>query len=242
MKTVQITKAAVLGLATLAIHVATHATEPSAGIGGNISIGSTVHGGFNVGANGSSSSYATNSEAATVKVGAMGNYTPGFSTVNAGIYGDTSTQSFGKAYNVSTGSGFGGATSLGSVNTNVNGTAGIHTVTQGFNGGNAGTQSTNIIQAGTNQGSALTGQTSSGFSLDLHYAAQSSGTAAPAGSYGSASDASRSLSTQTTGYANGSNQTVSFTDLNAAGIANISSSGGFFAKTGLSTGTYVSAP
>jgi hypothetical protein len=103
-------------------------------------------------------------------VTATRSYTPGYGSVNAGVTGETTTNSAGKAYNVSTGSGSGSASSAGYAAAGVQGRAAIQGVTQGFTGGASGTQSANVTHAGTNQGSYVLGQTLSGFDTQVHYA------------------------------------------------------------------------
>jgi hypothetical protein len=204
------------------------ATQPSAGGSGTVAIGNTVKGNFSAGSNGSATSYAQNAEAATAGITALANNTPHYTQVNAGITGATTTDSSGKAYNVSTGSGSGSAMSSGYADTSVQGALGIHTVTSGFNGGNAGTQTNNQIVAGTNQGSYVSGQTLSGFDVQLNYAKSGGGV---------------SIADTKSGYASGANSSGALAGMNAAGIASLGASGQFFTTVKLSAGTgNVTAP
>ena len=123
------------------------ASIPGASGYGGINLHSGVNGSFSLGANGTATSYAQNSEAATAKIGATTSFTPNYSTVAAGISGATTSDSAGQAYNISTGSGMGTAASFGSSATLVGGTTSIQGVTAGFNGGGSGTQTSNVIQA-----------------------------------------------------------------------------------------------
>ena len=223
-------------LAALGFQHTASATEPFAGGSGNVSIGNNIKGNFSVGSNGSATSYAHNSELASAKITATASHTPNFSSVNAGISGATTTESFGKAYNVSTGSGTGSASSAGSASADVNGKLGIHGVTTGFNGGGSGTTTSNAIHAGTNQGSYVAGQTVSGFDVEVNYSKQNSYVN---GGYSK----TVTVSDSKTGYASGNNSYGALEGMNAAGVANIGADGWFFAKTRLQgqTGT-VSAP
>ncbi|WP_147376913.1 hypothetical protein [Noviherbaspirillum saxi] len=200
------------------------ATQPNVVGSGWVATGANAGGNFSLGSNGSATSYAQNREAATAKVTTTADNTPKYTVVNAGVMGATTTESFGKAYNLSSGSGTGSATSAGMADTGVNGKTGIHGVSTGFNGGEAGTHTSNKVQAGVNQGSYVSGETKAGFDTKLHY--EKSG--------GKHSGATR-VSSYADGYAGGKNHTGSLTGLNAAGIASIGASGKFFAKAGLST-------
>lgn len=226
MKIKKIVMAMATTLPVLFVQSSAFATDPSASGKGSVAVESTVHGSFALGKNGSASSYAINVESAAAKVNATANHTPGHRTVNAGITGDTETSSFGKAYNVSTGSGSGYAKSAGSADTSVQGRAKIDGVTTGFSGGHAGTETSNKIVAGTNQGSYVEGKTFSGFDTQLHYSKTSD-----AGSHGV------TVSGKAEGYAEGVNKQGALEGLNAAGIANIGATGHFFAKTGLEAQT-----
>jgi hypothetical protein len=224
---------------------AAFATDPFAKGAGSVSAGTAVAGGFSVGSNGSSTSYATNSESAKATITAAKSYAPNYcnTNVSAAITGGTKTESSGMAYNVSSGSGSGGALSAGHADTAVKGQIGIHGVTSGFNGGGSGTQTDNVIKAGTNQGSYVNGQTVSGFEADVHYARSSGYTTAPAGIQAPARTGSVEVSGSNTGYASGANASGALDNMNAAGVANIGASGYFFGKTNLSGSTgSVSAP
>lgn len=219
------------------------ATEPHASAAGGVSIQSNVGGGFSLGTSGSALSYAQNTQAATAAVGATASYAPGFNSVTAGVNGATTSASYGQAYNVSSGSGSGSASSQGSVGTWVHGMESIHGVTNGFNGGASGTYSHDVIQAGTNQGSYVAGQTASGFDSQVHYERAGGWTPAPVGAYGGGASSQVGISTANTGYAGGTNTGGALAQMNAAGIANIQSSGYFFGNANLSAGTgTVSAP
>ena len=240
MKTVKLSL--VLALA-LSVQSVAFATEPSASGSGGVSIANTISGNFAVGQNGSATSYAENKQAGTASVKALANFTGNYGAVNAGITGTTTSDSAGMAYNTSTGTGNGTASSVGSVNTGVHGAVAIHGVTTGFNGGNSSTQSHDQVDAGTNQGSYVIGQTKSGFDTQIQYARTSSSAAAPVGTHGGSQSASVSIADQKTGYASGATTTGALAGMNAAGLANIGASGVFFAKAGLSTSTgTVSAP
>lgn len=239
-------KSAKLALAlaiSLSAQSAAFATQPSASGSGSVSIANTVSGNFAVGQNGSATSFAQNNEAATAKVTAMANSTPYHTAVNAGVIGKTTSESYGQAFNVSTGTGNGTASSVGSVNTGVQGAVAIHGVTTGFNGGNAITRSNNQVDAGTNQGSFVGGNTQSGFDTQIQYVRSATYTASPAGTTGGTRTSGVGIADQKSGYAGGSTSMGALDGMNAAGYANIGASGQFFAKAGLaaSTGT-VSAP
>jgi hypothetical protein len=242
MKAKKLVAALAFAITTSSIHSTALATEPSASGIGAASVQSTVMGNFSVGTNGTATSYARNSQAATASVFASAGHTPRFNNVDAGINGATTTSSFGMAYNVSTGSGLGSALSSGAADTSVAGVASIHGVATGFNGGYAGTQTGNIIFAGTSSGSYVAGQTLSGFDTQLFYSRSATAAAAPAGTAGGTRSSTVGLSTQTTGYASGANATGALEGMNAAGISNIGSSGMFFAKAGLSAAVSASAP
>ncbi|EGF33581.1 hypothetical protein IMCC9480_3592 [Oxalobacteraceae bacterium IMCC9480] len=216
--------------ASLLASASVHATEPSASANGNVAIQNTIRGNISLGTNGTSTSFARNTEAATAKVGTSANHQPDFSKVNAGTSGQASTDSFSKAYNVSTGSGQGSASSTGSAGTLIAGNAAIHGVTQGLNGGNASVQTDNRIVAGTNQGSYAEGQTKSGFDLQLHYNRN-------------AGPASVSISDDKSGFVSAANTSGALKEMNAAGMAGIGAAGQFFVRANLagSTGS-TSAP
>jgi hypothetical protein len=217
MKTKKFVAASAVAMAALSIQSAASATGPGASGSGAVAVGSTVGGSFSL---------------ATAKMTATRNYTPHYSTVNAGISGATTTDSSGKAYNISIGSGSGWAKSSGSANTAVQGAAAIHGVTNGFTGGSSGTQTNDAIKAGTNQGSYVAGQTKSGFDTQVHYSRTVAATPAPAGSSGGDRSATVSVSNETTGYASGVNASGALQGMNAAGLASIGASGHFFAKAG----------
>jgi hypothetical protein len=230
---------------------------------GNVSVGTAINGKFAIGQNGTSSSYAHNSQAATATVNATRAYTPGISNINAAVSGETKSESLGKAYNISTGSGAGSALSSGFADTAVRGALSIPGVTQGFNGGGSGTHTDSLIKAGTNQGSYVTGQTVSGFEAEVKYGktysvtpiaapastpATTTATAPapaplPAPTAGGTTTKSVNVAGSNAGYASGANTTAALEQMNAAGIANINSTGYFFGKTNLSGSTgYASAP
>lgn len=228
---------------TLLAPLMASATEPRASGMGGIAIQSSVGGGFSLGTSGSALSYAQNSQAATAAIGATAAYTPNFTSVTAGVSGATTSASYGQAFNVSSGSGSGSAASQGSAGTWVHGIESIHGVTGGFNGGASGTYSQDVIQAGTNQGSYVAGQTASGFDSQVHYERAGGWMPAPVGTYGSGASSQVGVSTTNTGYAGGANTGGALEGMNAAGIANIQSSGYFFGNANLSARTRtVSAP
>lgn len=208
------------------------ATQPTAGAAGNVSIVNTNAGSMSVGSNGRSTSYAANSESSHASVTSTASYRPGYSAVNAGVSGSTKTTSAGMAYNVSSGSGTGGAVSQGSTGAGVGGAVGINSVTNGFNGGGSGTTSSNNIAAGANQGSYVSGQTLSGFTTQIHYDKAAS-SAPVAGYIGGTKNANVSISTLTNGYVSGANTSGALNGMNAAGIANIGAAGQFFTHTDL---------
>lgn len=233
-------------IAALFASSAAMATTPVAGGIGTVSAGTAVAGAFNVGSNGTSTSYAHNRETAMATVTA----TKGFTTspapycdtnvsAKAGILGATKTTSDGVAYNTSTGSGTGHAVSSGHADTAVRGNVGIHGVTSGFNGGGAGTHTDNLIKAGANQGSYVSGETVSGFEAQVNYTRGFSATPAPAPSRTGTVE----VAGYNSGYASGANASGALENMNAAGMANIGASGYFFGKTNLSgsTGT-ITAP
>lgn len=243
-----------IGIATLLVPLSVFATGygasvpstvpsavPSASGYGSINIHSGVNGNFSLGANGTATSYAQNSEAATAKVGATTSFTPNYSTVAAGVSGATTSDSAGQAYNISTGSGMGTAASFGSSATLVGGTTSIQGVTGGFNGGGSGTQTSNVIQAGTNQGSYVMGQTLSGFDAGVNYA-RTATTTFPVAGVGGSRSSTVSLSAFNSGYASGANSMGALTGMNAAGIANIGSSGQFFGNGNMSATIDTAAP
>jgi hypothetical protein len=261
MKTNKTTTTISIGIAALLVPLSVFATGPGAslpcpvpgtsvpgtGVPGAISYGSIniqsgVNGNFSLGSNGTAMSYAHNSEAATAKVGATASFTPSSSTAAAGVSGETTSNSAGQAYNTSTGSGAGMAASYGSAATLVGGMTSIHGVTTGFNGGGSGTQTSNVIHAGTNQGSYVVGQTVSGFDAGVSYARPATITSPVAG-IGSNRSATVSISAYNTGYASGANAMGALEGMNAAGLANIASSGQFFGRGALSATTgVVTAP
>jgi hypothetical protein len=204
-----------------------------------VEVGNKLKGNFALGSNGTATSYAQNTESASATVTASTAYKPNHSYVAAGVSGATTTDSTGKAYNVSTGSGTGAAMSQGSADAYVHGGLAIHGVTTGQNGGNSGTNTTNLIKAGTNQGSYVVGQTLSGFDVQVVYSKNATHAHAPAGTYGVTNSSTVTVSDSKTGYASGANVTGALAGMNAAGLANIGASGHFFAKAGLeaTTGT-----
>lgn len=205
------------------------ATEPSSAGHGTVVISSKVGGNFAVGLSGTSTSFAQNTEAARAKVTGSAGYTPGYNEVNVAVGGTTLTESAGKAYNISTGSGTGGAMSKGMTDASVNGQANIHAVSTGFNGGGSGTHSTNVIVAGANQGSYVAGQATSGFDTQLNYA-QTYSSSPVTGFIGHARESGVSISGLTSGYASGANTSGALQGMNAAGLANIGAAGDFFSK------------
>lgn len=216
--------------------------HPTAEGTGNVSAQTAVKGNFMLGSHGTSTSFAHNSETAKASITASKSYAPNQS--HAVVQGATKTDSAGTAYNASTGSGSGIAMSSGGASTSTKGTVGQPGVTRGFNGGGSGTQTSNMIKAATNQGSAISGQTLSGFEALIqsksgtagapHAARTNAPHTAPAAGQRSASIEVTGVSE---GYASGANSTAALTNLNAAGIANIQSSGYFFGKTNLSGST-----
>jgi hypothetical protein len=222
--------AAVIAVINLGIHAAALATQPSAGGSGSVHSGTAVSGGFTVGSQGSSTSYATSSQSATASIGGAVNHTPGYCTVSAGIVGQTATQSSGKAYNISTGSGSGSAVSKGWADTAVRGSVGIAGASRGFNGGSAYTSTRDEIRAGTNQGSYVLGQTGAGFGVQLDYQRSGVKAGAPAGSVGGSSSRTVGVTTTTSGFAGGTNEYGALQGMNPAGVANIWANGGFSAR------------
>jgi hypothetical protein len=233
MKTTIISAALTGAITALVTLPAAHATQPASRGLGAATIASAVSGKFSTGSNGTSASYAQNSESATASVTASRSHAPDYRAVNAGISGATRTDSHGIAFNVSTGAGTGSATSSGFADTSVKGATAIAGVTGAANGG-AGTRTTNLIQAGSNQGSYVEGSTLSGFDAQLNYSRSVTVTPPHNGMAGGTRSATTSLHSQTTGYASGANATGALESLNAAGIANIGASGYFFGKTHLS--------
>jgi hypothetical protein len=213
------------------------ATGPSAGSGGTVSAGTAVAGTFAVGNNGTSTSYAQNKESAKATITATKSFTPCYGNVSAAVQGATKTESAGVAYNTSTGSGSGHALSAGHADTATRGAIAIHGVTSGFNGGGSGTHTDNLIKAGANQGSYVAGETVSGFDAKVSYGKGYSNAPAPAGSTGGSRSATVEVSGSNSGYASGANSSGALQNMNAAGIANIGSSGYFFGKTNLSGST-----
>jgi len=236
---------AALALALSAIGMqqqAAQATEPSASGHGSVSLNNAVNGSFSVGSNGSSTSYATARQSAGANLSATATNTPGYGNVKAGIAGTATTESYGKAYNVSTGSGRGLAMSAGSADAAVQGRMGIHGVTQGFNGGSASTEGGHIIRAGTNQGSYAVGNTAAGFDAQVEYQRNASRTPAPAGWTGGTRNAGVNVVGTSTGYGTGTNQSGALQGMNAAGLANIWGTGRFNAGTNLEAWTHVGQP
>ena len=241
MKKIKLTRTRSLIVLALFAPLAASATAPAAGGSAVVAVQSNVNGGFTLGTVGTAVSYAQNSQAATAKISAGTTAAPCYPTVTAGMTGATTSTSYGQAYNVSSGSGSGAAVSQGSTETWVQGLKSIRGVTTGFNGGASGTQSHDVIQAGTNQGSYVAGKTASGFDTQVHFERATGSTLAPVGTYGGGASAQVGLSTTNTGYANGTNSGGALEGMNAAGIANIGSSGHFFGNSRLSasTGTIV---
>lgn len=235
------TKFAFALTAAFTVHATAFATEPSASGCGCVAIANTISGNLAVGKNGSSTSFAQNNEAASAKITAMTSNTPNYSNVSAGISGATTTDSSGKAYNVSTGSGNGTASSVGSANAAVYGNVAIHGVTTGFNGGSAFTLTNNQVDAGTNQGSYVVGQTMSGFNTQVNYTRMAESIGPKAGTTGGTHSAAVSITDQKTGYVSGANSSGKLEGMNAAGYANIGAAGQFFAKAGLAASTGVVA-
>lgn len=256
MKTTHFIASFGAGMAVLLAQSAAHATHPApanAIATGNVSVGTAINGKFAIGQNGTSSSYAHNSQSASAIVNATRAYTPSQNAITAAVSGETKSESLGKAYNTSTGSGTGSALSSGFADTAVRGKLNIPGVTQGFNGGGSGTHTDSLIKAGTNQGSYVSGQTVSGFEAEVKYgktysvapiaAPAPSATPAPAPSVGTTATKSVNVAGSNEGYASGANTTAALQQMNAAGIANINSTGYFFGKTKLSGSTgYASAP
>lgn len=254
MKTTHLIASLGTGMAVLLTHSAAFATNPApsnAVTSGNVSVGTSIKGNFSVGQNGTSPSYAHNSQTATATVNATRAYTPSQNSINAIVSGQTKTESLGKAYNTSTGSGAGSAMSSGYADTAVRGRLSIPGVTQGFNGGGSGTHTDSLIKAGTNQGSYVTGQTVSGFQAEVKYGRNYSVTPvatpvpapttppapAPAPVVGTTTTKSVNVAGSNEGYASGANTTAALNQMNAAGIANINSTGYFYGKTNLSGST-----
>jgi hypothetical protein len=230
-------------IAALLTSSAALATAPHAGGVGTVSAGTAVAGSFGVGNNGTATSYAQNREVAKATISASRNAALCYPSVKAGIQGSTRTESAGVAYNTSTGSGSGSALSAGRADTATQGSVGIHGVTSGFNGGKSGTHTENLIKAGTNQGSYISGETVSGFNAQVEYNRTSGSASAPAGSYGGGRSGAVKVAGSSDGYASGANASGALENMNAAGIANIGSSGYFFGKTNLSGSTgYKAAP
>lgn len=262
MKTTHLIASIGTGMAVLLAQSAAHATQPASSnavASGKVAVGTAVHGKFAIGQNGTSSSYAHNSQAASATVNATRAYTPGTGNINAAVSGETKSESLGKAYNISTGSGTGSALSSGFADTAVRGALSIPGVTQGFNGGGSGTHTDSLIKAGINQGSYVTGQTVSGFEAEVKYgkaysvtpiaaptptpATTTTTTTVTAPAAGGTTTKSVNVAGSNAGYASGANTTAALEQMNAAGIANINSTGYFFGKTRLSGSTgYASAP
>ncbi|GAA4016554.1 hypothetical protein GCM10022212_09680 [Actimicrobium antarcticum] len=230
-------------LTAMTLHGAAFATQPSASGSGVVAIQNVVKGNFSLGNNGTSTSFAQNKESGMAKVTASANYLPCYQAVNAGISGATETKSSGQAYNISTGSGTGSATSRGDVSAAVHGQAAIHGVTDGYNGGKSGTDTHNRIVADTNQGSAFAAGTTSGFDLALHYEKLTTTVPAQTGSTGGIRTTTVKISDKKTGYVSGATDIGKLDGMNAAGIANLGSSGDYFVRANLSASTgKVTAP
>lgn len=230
-------------IAALFTSSAALATSPHAGGIGVVSAGTSVAGTFAVGNNGTSTSYAHNMESAKASITASRSAALCYPSAKAAVQGATRTESSGVAYNTSTGSGSGYALSSGYADTATQGTVGIHGVTSGFNGGKSGTHTDNLIKAGTNQGSYIAGETVSGFDVQVDYSRGFGSTPAPAGSYGGGRSGTVEVTGSSSGYASGANESGALENMNAAGFANIGSSGYFFGKTNLSGSTgYKAAP
>jgi hypothetical protein len=230
-------------IAALLASSAALATGPYAGGVGTVLVGTAVAGTFAVGNSGTSTSYAQNMESAKASITAARSAALCYPSVNAAVQGATRTESIGVAYNTSTGSGSGNALSAGHADTATRGAIGIHGVTSGFNGGGSGTHTDNLIKAGTNQGSYVAGETVSGFEAQVTYNKGYSSAPAPAGSYGGSRSATVEVSGANSGYASGANASGALENMNAAGLANIGSSGYFFGETNLSGSTgHVTAP
>lgn len=230
-------------IAALLSSSAAMATAPSAGGVGSVSASTAVAGSFNVGNNGTSTSFAQNKESAMATITAKKSFTTSIApncdrnvSANATIMGSTKTESAGVAYNKSTGSGSGSALSAGHADTAAGGAVGIQGVTSGLNVGMSGTRTDNLIKAGTNQGSYVSGETVSGFEANVSYNK----------AYETAAGSRTGKVTVTgssTGFASGANASGALENMNAAGIANIGASGYFFGKTNLSGSTgHVTAP
>lgn len=240
MKSSELITTLSLAVTALSIPISASATQPSASAGANVSIQNNVSGKFSVGNNGSALSSAFNSEAASASVAASANNTPHFGAVNAAVSAATNTDSAGNAYNISTGTGAGSASSVGAATTAAQGAVAIHGVTSGFNGGTAETQTSNAIFAGTNQGSYVAGQTKAGFDVQLHYTQSAASMAAPDGTTGVGRSASVNIADQKIGYASGATVSGVLDGMNAAGIANIGASGKFFARAGMAASVEIS--
>ena len=133
--------------------------------------------------------------------------------------------------------------SAGYADTATCGTVGIHGVTTGYNGGGSGKHTENLIKAGTNQGSYVAGETVSGFEAKVAYSKEYSSAPAATGTIGGTRSAAVEVSGFNSGYASGANASGALENMNAAGIANIGSSGYFFGQTNLSGSTgHVTAP
>lgn len=237
MKKIKLAHTRSLVVLALFAPLAALATGPAAGGSGAIAVQSNINGGFTLGTVGTAVSYAQNSQAATARISAGTAAAPCYTAVTAGVTGATTSNSYGQAYNVSSGSGSGTAVSQGATGTWVKGLESIRGVTTGFNGGASGTQSHDVIQAGTNQGSYVAGQTVSGFDTQVHYERATGSTLAPAGTYSGGVPVQVGLSTVNTGYASGANSGGALEGMNAAGIANMGSSGYFFGNSNLSAST-----
>jgi len=225
-----------IGIAALLIPLSVFAagTAVPTAIGyGSLNISSGVSGNFSLGSNGTAMSYAHNREAATATVGATTSFTPSSGTVTVGVSGQTATSSDGQAYNISTGSGAGMADSHGSAATLVIGATAIQGAATGLNSGWSGTQTNNAILAGTNQGSYVLGQTASGFEAGMTYV-QPATINIPVAGIGNNQSTTVSISSSNMGFANGKNASGALAGMNAAGIANIGSTGQFFGQGGLS--------
>lgn len=230
-------------MAALLVPSAAFATDPHAFGAGAVSIGTAVSGTMALGANGSSSSYSHNAEAARATISTTRSYTPNHASVTAGAAGATLTKSEGVAFNKSTGAATGGAASAGFAETGTRGVVGIDGVTSGFNGGGSRTVSDNVIKAGRNQGSYVEGTTASGFEAAVGFGRNVSTAPAPAGSTGGTRTRSVEVWGSSSGYTNGATASGALQHMNAAGIANIGASGHYFGRTNAAGTTgFVPAP
>ena len=232
----------VVAACALGAHFTAQATEPSANASGAAAVSNRVGGSFTVGNNGSSMSYSTARNSASTQIGTSTSYTPGHAQVGAGVSGLATTESFGKAFNISTGSGSGSAMSSGRAGATAEGQLAIQGVTRGFNGGSASTQGSHNIVAGTNQGSFAQGNTAAGFDAQVIFSRTGTHVPAATGSTGWTRQSGVSVTGTSTGFATGTNTSGALTGMNAAGIANISGSGTFDAGTDLRAWTRLGRP